>query len=101
QPELPIHRLDSHALQHLLDMRDRRLGQEAMAEIENERSARESFENSIDAAVKCRTTCEQRKRIEITLHRNAALHLIARERLVDHPVEPNRIEPDVLHITRQ
>ena len=60
-------------------MRDRRFRQNAVAEIENKRPAGEGLQHRIDAAIERRAAGEQRQRIEIALHRHAALDLLARK----------------------
>ena len=46
-----VRQLAPHPLDHALDMRDRRFRQDAMAEIEDMRPAREHFHHLIDFAV--------------------------------------------------
>ncbi len=88
----------AHALEHLLDMRDRRLRQDAVAEIEDEWAARQRRQDVVDVAVERRAAGEQRQRIEIALHRHARLELLARERAVDRPVEADRVDAGSLDI---
>src|SRR3954447_925000 len=66
-----------HALEHLLDVSDWRVRQNAVAEIENKRPAAERCKNCIDAAIDRRAAGAQRQRIEIALHRPFALDRIA------------------------
>ena len=79
-------------LQHLLDMRDRRLRQDAVAEIEDERPAGERLQYRIDGAVERLAAGQQRQRIEIALHRPAALDAARARIKIDHPVEADRID---------
>src|SRR5687768_4030743 len=90
-----------HALEHLLDMSDRRVRQDAVAEVENERPAGERGKNRIDTAVERRASGSQRQRIEIALHRTAALDFIAREIKIDHPIKAHSIDFNVLDVAFQ
>ena len=82
-------------------MRNRRLRQHAVAEIENKGASRESLQNGIDGTVERRTPDQQHQRIEIALNRPFFLNPIAREAKLDHPVEPNRIDGNCRNIRRQ
>ena len=93
--------LTPHPPYHLLHMRDRRLRQNAVAEVENKRTAGERFENRVNAAVESSAAGTQRQRIEITLHRAANLDRIARKAKIDHPIQTNSIDLDVLDIAFQ
>src|ERR1044072_3705203 len=90
-----------HAREHLFYVGDRRLGQNAVAEIEDEGLVRERGEHVVDRTVERGAARQQHQRIEIALHRPAALDALARKRPVDHPVEPDGIDLDLLHIARQ
>src|SRR5262245_9842242 len=80
-------------------MGDRRLRHDAVAEVEDERPARKGFQHLIDRTIKCLTAGDQHKRIEIALHRHAALDLLTREGPIDHPVEADGIDWHLLGIT--
>src|SRR5579872_3770340 len=80
-------------------MRDRRLRQNAVAEIEDERAVRQRFEDRVDRAIKRRATDHERERVEIALHRAHPLNMIARKAELDHPIEPDRIDGDGFEIT--
>ena len=90
-----------HAFEHLLDVSDRRVGQDAVAEVEDERRPGERFENRIDAVVERGTAGAQRQRIEIALHRTPALDLIARETQINHPIQTDSIDFNVLDVAFQ
>src|ERR1700693_1860968 len=68
----------AHALEHVLDMSNRRVGQDAMAEIEDEWAARQRGPHVVDFAVERRAAGAQRQRIDIALHRHARLQQLAR-----------------------
>ena len=91
----------TNAGEHSLDILDRRVGQNAVAEIEDEGLRRKGVEHVVDCAIECGTASQQDQRIEIALHRPPALNLLARERPVDHPIEPDRIDLDLVDIARQ
>jgi hypothetical protein len=91
----------AHALDQPLDMGDRRFRQDAVAEIENERSSRQCLEDRIDRAVERHTSGEKRQRIEIALDRPARLNLIAREAELHRPIEPDRIDCHRFEILRK
>ena len=61
----------------------------------------ESFENVIDRTVERCAAGDQRQRIEISLHRHAPLDVLAGEYRIDHPVESDRIDRNVLHVAQQ
>src|ERR1700728_4353627 len=69
-----------------------------MAEIENKRTGREGLKNCIDRPVERRSTGQKRQRIEITLNRPHALHLLAREAELDHPIETDSVDRNTLDI---
>src|SRR5215218_1306127 len=76
---LNTHSVSPYALEHLLDVSDWRVRQNAVAEIENKRPAAERCKKRIDAAIERRAAGAQRQRIEIALHRPFALDRIARK----------------------
>src|SRR4051812_772178 len=90
-----------HASQHLLDMGDRRLRQDAVAEIEDERSIRECLHHRIDSTVERAAAREQCERIEIALHRHQVLHAVARKAAFDPPVEADGIDSGFGHVARE
>jgi hypothetical protein len=67
----------SHPLQHLIDMRDWRFRLNAMAEIEYEPAIAEVRQHIIDGLIESGAACDQRNRIEISLHRHAGLYAVA------------------------
>src|SRR5690606_33914850 len=77
---------------HLLDMRNRGIRRDAVAEIENKRSRRKCLEHRVDRGIERLPAGDQHQRIEVALHGDAALDALARKVLVDHPVKPDRIE---------
>src|SRR5450756_838602 len=81
----------AHALEHLLDMRDRRRRQNAMAEIENERAAGQHRHHVIDFALECGAAGEQRQRIDIALHHDPRLQHVARDLALECPIEPDAV----------
>ena len=97
----PRHAIDpplAHPCDHPFHMGDRRLRQDAVAEIEDERSVAESRQDRIDLAIERSAAREQCQRIEIALHRPAALDLVAGKAAIDHPVEPDRVDSNAVHI---
>ena len=60
-------------------MRKRGLGQDAVAEIEDEATARKIRQHVIDRAIERVAAGHQRQRIEIALHRDLGLHTLAHE----------------------
>ena len=66
-----------HPLQHLLDMRDRGFGQDAVAEVEDQPAGRVICKHVVDRRIERRATGDQRQRIEIALNGYAALHPLA------------------------
>ena len=70
-------------------MRNRRCGQNAMAEIKDQRSAGERRQHVIDFAVERRAAGEQRQRIDIALHRGTRLQHIAGDGAGKRPVDPD------------
>src|SRR5690348_4780803 len=91
----------AHAFQHLLDMRNRRLRQNAVAEIEDKGAAGKRLACLVHRPIKRSTAGEKRQRIEIALHRYPALDLVARETAVDHPVEADGIERHLVDIAQE
>src|SRR5262249_29632004 len=84
----PTPRLSSsspHPREHLLDMGDRRLRQDAVAQIEDEGLLRERRKHVVDRPIERGAPCQQRQRIEIALHGSPGLDLLARKAAVDHP----------------
>src|SRR5215475_11330934 len=79
-------------------MRDRRVWQDAVTKIEDKRTVRESGENGVDCTIKRRAACHQNLRIEIALDRPPALNVLARIDVLDHPVEPDRVDRDFIDI---
>src|SRR5262245_1471864 len=55
--------------EHLLDMGDRCLRQDAVTEIEDERPLGKNVEDIVDRAVERCTAGDKRQRIEVALHR--------------------------------
>ncbi len=79
-------------------MGNRRVRQDAVAEIEDERPRRERLEDGIDRTIQRRASDQQRKRIEITLDWPSGLNTIAGELKIDRPVQTHRIDRDRLEI---
>ena len=63
-----------HPRHHLLDVGDRGFWLYAVAEIEDEATAGEIRQHVVNRAVQRLATGNQHQRIEIALHRHAALH---------------------------
>src|ERR1700682_4154568 len=84
--------LSPHARKHLLDVRDRRLGQNAVPEIEDERLGCKRLEHSLDLAIERGAAGDERQRVEIALYRPTTLDVLARVGAIDHPIEPNRVD---------
>src|SRR3954465_14301240 len=66
----------SHPLQHLIDVRDRRIRLYAMAEIEYEPALAEVRQHVIDRLIESGGACDQRKRIKVSLHSHAVLYAV-------------------------
>ncbi len=81
-----------HPLQHLLDMGDRCLRLDAVAEIEDEPPLRKIRQRVVDRAVERGAACDQHQRIEIALNRNLALHALADEGRLRGPVAADRVD---------
>ena len=82
-------------------MRNRRLRQYAMTEIENKRSGRKCRQNPIDRAVERFPSREERQGIEIALNRSELLDLFARKLRLNHPIEPNGIHRNSFDIGQE
>jgi hypothetical protein len=78
--------------QQLLDMRDRRVGQDAVAEIEHMRALGESGKDPVDRGVERRAAGDQRERIEIALHRQVRGQRGMRPDRIDGLVDADRID---------
>src|ERR1700692_157977 len=91
----------AHTRDQLLDMRNRRLRQYAMTEIENKRSGRKCRQNPIDRAVERFPSREERQGIEIALNRSELLDLFARKLRLNHPIEPNGIHRNSFDIGQE
>src|SRR6186997_1945387 len=63
--------------QRLFDMRNWRFRQDAVTEIEDERPRPEVFQNFVNGAIERGAAGEQDQRVEIALHGNFALHVLA------------------------
>src|SRR5579885_276023 len=81
-------------------MGNRRIGQNAVAKIEDERSVSERLEDRVDAAVERGTSGAQRQRIEIALNRPSLLD-VAGKTGIDHPVETYRVDRNALHVASE
>jgi hypothetical protein len=84
-----------------LDMSDRRIRQNAVAEIENKRSSRKGLQNRLDCSIECISANQQRERIKVTLHRPMSLNVLAGETRFDHPIETDRVDRDSVEIACQ
>src|SRR5207253_6009285 len=82
----------SHPFQHAFHMRDRRLREDAVPEVEDKRPAGKRLQYHINRAVERRPAGDQYQRIEIALHWKAALDLVAGKDPIDHPVETDRVD---------
>src|SRR5581483_6863342 len=81
-----------HALHHPLDMCDRRLRLDAVAEIEDQPALAVIREYIVDRAVEGGATRDQNQRIEISLHRDAVLHALPDEGGIGGPVDADGID---------
>src|SRR5690242_4999080 len=79
-------------------MRDRRLRQDAVAEVEDERTAGKSLHHRVDLTVERGAPGQQRQRIYIALHRLERLDFIAREGEPLRPVEADGIDAGLLDV---
>src|SRR5437764_2204451 len=91
----------AHALEHPLDVCNRRLWQNPVPKIENERTASKGLQHVINASFESLTPGQEHQGVEIALHRHAALHLLARKSSIDRPIEPDRVDRNLLHVARQ
>src|SRR4030081_1139064 len=69
----------ANASQRLLDMRDRCFRQNAVAEVEDQRTLAVIFQDIVHRAIERRAAGEQRERIEVALHGDTALDALAHE----------------------
>src|SRR5262249_1210162 len=79
-------------------MRNWRLRQNAVSEIEDERAPGERFQYCLDGAVQCSATSEQHQRVEISLHWQVWLNVLPREGGIDPPIGANGVYPPPLPI---
>src|SRR3954447_22922283 len=93
--------VSAHAFEHPLDVGDRRIRQDAVAEVENKWPGPKRGEDRIDAAVERGAARAQRQRIEVALHRTPALDLISRKIKVNHPIQTNGIDLNILDVALQ
>ena len=70
-------RIRPHPFHHLLDMRDRGFRLDAVAEVEDQTAGGEIRQHVVDGAIQRSAARDQYQRIEIALHRDAALNLVA------------------------
>src|SRR5947207_2749018 len=77
---------------HLLDMSDRRVRQNAVTEIENKRAVRERRKDRVNTSVERHATRAQRQWVKIALHRTLLLNDVAGEIEIHHPIKSNRID---------
>src|SRR5258705_7959029 len=91
----------AHPFEHLLHMRDRGLRQDAVAEIEDERSLGKRLKDVIHSTIERGAAGKQRQWIEISLHRNAPLDLIAHEGEIGCPIQPHCIDGHVFDIAQK
>ena len=82
-------------------MGDRRIRQDAVAEVENKRPASQRGKDCIDTAVERGAAGAQYQRIEIALHRAPVLDLIARKIKINHPIQTDGIDFDILDVAFQ
>src|SRR5947209_8780925 len=82
-------------------MRDRRLRQNAVAQIENERTAGKIRQNIVDCTVQRIAAGKQDQRIEIALHGNTVLYALAYKGTVYRPIHANRIYRHLIEIGGQ
>src|SRR4051794_1111748 len=90
-----------HPPQHPLHMRDRGFRQDAVAQIEDEGFCGERLEHLVDRAIERAAAGQQGERIEIALHRPTGLDAVARKAAIDHPIETDRIDRDMLDVAQQ
>src|SRR3954470_13764119 len=81
-----------HALKQLLDMGDRRLRLDAVAEIEDEPPLRKIRQRVVDRAVERGAACDQHQRIEIALSPSLGLHALADEGRLRGPVDADSVD---------
>ena len=81
-------------------MSDRRVRQDTVAEIEDERLCRESLQHILDRAVERDTAGTQHLRVEIALHRHAGLDLRAGEFAINAGFQAYGIDAGLIDIAR-
>ena len=81
-----------HPLDQPLDMLDRRVRRDAMAEIEDVRAAAHRGKDRVDALVERLPAGDEAERIEIALQRRRRRNELARQRHRRHPVDRDGID---------
>src|SRR3954452_3362854 len=91
----------AHPLQHLIDVRDRRFRLDAVPEVEYEPALAEVRQHVIDRLIESGAACDQRKRVQISLHRDPVLYVVADQRRFGCPIDADRIDASRFHISGQ
>src|SRR5262249_60273753 len=84
--------------QHTLRVRYGGFGEDAVAEIENERPSRKRFQHRIDFPIQRGSSGQQCHGIQISLPWLTRLNFVTGEPAIDHPIESNRIERHLFNI---
>ena len=83
---------------HLLDVGDGGIGQNAVAQIEDQSAAAEVRADVVDGVIECSAAGQQDPGIEVPLHGDPALNPIANESRLGRPVDAHRIDRNTFHI---
>lgn len=76
----------------MLDMRNRRVGHDAMAQIEDMGARRKGRKDAVDRSIERRAAGDERERIKIALHREMRWQDGIGPIRIDRLVEPDRID---------
>ncbi len=82
-------------------MRDRRIRQDAVAEIENKRPGRKCRQDRIDRPIERRAAGQKHQRIEIALNRAQWLNVLADKTKVGRPINADGVDGDGIEEARQ
>src|SRR5260370_40302883 len=89
----------SNSLQHAFHVPDRRIGQNAVTQVEDEGPIGETMQDVVDLSVERGTPGKQNHGIEITLNRHGLRDLSASEAAVDWPVETHGLDRHLFDVS--
>src|ERR1700730_14959272 len=81
-------------------MRNRRLRQDAVSKIEDERPSGKLLENLVYAAIERIAPRQQHQRIEIALYHNTRRNMLARKFEIHCPIETNRVDCNIIDVAK-